>query len=69
MSTLEARDRAEEVAVFRHGIVSALALRDGLAHGELADALRRISGESYRPPDSPRTRKFSVSTLERIRPG
>jgi putative transposase len=65
MSTLEARDRAEEVAVFRHGIVSALALRHGLAHGELADALRRISGESYRPPDSPRTRRFSVSTLER----
>lgn len=65
MSTIEARDRAEEVAVFRHGIVSALALREGLAHGELAEALRRISSECYRPPDSPRTRQYSVATLER----
>lgn len=65
MSTIEARDRAEEVAVFRHGIVSALALREGLSHGELAEALRRISSECYRPPDSPRTRRYSVPTLER----
>jgi len=65
MSTLEARDRAEKVAVFRHGIIGALAQRDGLVHGELADALRRISAECYRPPDSPRTRNFSITTLER----
>jgi putative transposase len=65
MSTIEARDRAEEVAVFRHGIISALALRDGLEHGEISEALRRISSECYRPPDSPRTRRFSISTLER----
>ena len=65
MSTIEARDRAEEVAVFRHGIISALALRAGLGHGELAEALRRISGECYRPPDAPRTRRYSIPTLER----
>lgn len=65
MSTIEPRDRAEEIAVFRHGIVSALALREGLGHGELAAALRRISSECYRPPDSPRTRRYSVATLER----
>lgn len=65
MSTIEARDRAEEIAVFRHGIISALALREGLVHGEIAEALRRISQECYRPPDASRTRRFSVPTLER----
>jgi transposase InsO family protein len=65
MSTLEARDRAEEVAVFRHGIISSLALREGLSHGELSASLRRISSECYRPPGAPRTRSFSVPTLER----
>lgn len=65
MSTIEARDRAEEVAIFRHGLISALALREGLTHGELAEALRRISQECYRPPHAVRTRTFSVATLER----
>lgn len=65
MSTIEARDRAEEVAIFRHGIISALALREGLAHGELAESLRRISSECYRPPEAARTRRFAVATLER----
>lgn len=65
MSTIEARDRAEEVAIFRHGLISALALREGLTHGELAESLRRISQECYRPPNAVRTRTFSVPTLER----
>lgn len=65
MSTLEARDFAERVAVFRHGIIGALATRDALSHGDLADALRRIAEESHRPPEALRTRSFSVATLER----
>lgn len=65
MKTIEARDRAEEVAIFRHGIIGALATRDGLGHGELAEALRRIAEECHRPPEADRTRHFSVATLER----
>ena len=65
MKTIEARDRAEEVALFRHGIIGALATRDTLAHGELAEALRRIAEEIHRPPEADRTRHFSVATLER----
>jgi len=64
-TTIEARDRAEEVAIFRHGIIGALATRDGLGHGDLAEALRRIAEECHRPPDAERTRHFSVATLER----
>jgi putative transposase len=65
MTTLEARDFAERVAVFRHGIIGALATRDALSHGELAEALRRIAEECHRPPEAARTRSFSVATLER----
>jgi len=65
MKSIEARDRAEEVAVFRHGIIGALATRDALGHGELAEALRRIAEECHRPPEADRTRRFSVATLER----
>ena len=64
-TSIEARDRAEEVAIFRHGIIGALATRDGLTHGELAEALRRIAEECHRPPEAERTRHFSVATLER----
>jgi putative transposase len=57
-------DRAEAVAVFRHGLIGRIGLRD-LAHGELADELRAISKERVRPPGSARTRSYSVPTLER----
>jgi transposase InsO family protein len=62
---ISARDHAERVAVFRHGIIGALATRDSLSHGELAEALRRIAEECHRPPDAERTRTFSVPTLQR----
>jgi transposase InsO family protein len=65
MTTLEARDFAERVAVFRHGLIGALATRGTLTHGELAEELRRIAEDSHRPPEAPRTRRFSVPTLER----
>jgi transposase InsO family protein len=65
MTTIEARDHAERVAVFRHGIIGALATRDAMSHGELAEALRRIAEELHRPPEAERTRRFSVATLER----
>jgi transposase InsO family protein len=65
MTTIQTRDHAESVAVFRHGIIGALATRDAMAHGELAEALRRIAEECHRPPDAERTRRFSVATLER----
>jgi len=62
---ISARDHAERVAVFRHGIIGALATRDAMSHGELAEDLRRIAEECHRPPESDRTRRFSVATLER----
>lgn len=65
MTTIQARDHAERVAVFRHGIIGALATRDAMSHGELAEALRRIADECHRPPDADRTRTFSVATLDR----
>lgn len=65
MTTLEARDHAERVAVFRHGIIGALATRDAYSHGDLAAELRRIAETPHRPPECQRTRCFSVPTLER----
>jgi len=65
MTTLEARDHAERVAVFRHGIIGALATREGTSHGDLAAELRRIAETPHRPPECQRTRCFSVPTLER----
>lgn len=65
MTTLEARDHAERVAVFRHGIIGALATRDAYSHGDLAADLRRLAETPHRPPECQRTRCFSVPTLER----
>ena len=62
---LEVRDHREKIALFRYGLIAALASRDAVEHGELADALRRIAAECHRPPDAVRTRRFSVPTLER----
>ena len=43
------KDHREEVAVFRHGLIGELAVRD-LSHGELSAELRRISKQRVRPP-------------------
>lgn len=64
MNILTPTNRAEAVAVFRHGIIGRIAMRD-LARGELAEELRAISKERVRPPGSTCTRTYSVPTLER----
>lgn len=64
MPTLTPKDRAEEVAVFRAEIIGALARRD-LDHGQLAEELRALATQRYRPPGAATTRTFSVPTLER----
>jgi transposase InsO family protein len=64
MDRLTPKNHGEEVAVFRHGLIGELALRE-LDHGERAAALRRLSEERVRPPDSDTTRCYSVPTLER----
>lgn len=64
MDVLRPKDRAEQVAVFRSQVIGALFCRM-LARGELRAELCRLSTVSFRPPDAPRTRTFSVPTLER----
>jgi putative transposase len=64
MESLSPKNHAEEVAVFRHGLIGALAA-GALDHGDLAAELRKAAERKVRPPGSPRTRTFSVPTLER----
>ncbi|WP_437720743.1 helix-turn-helix domain-containing protein [Sorangium sp. So ce861] len=64
MDILKPRDHAEEIAIFRHGMIGQLCARD-LEHGDLAEALRALSMERVRPPGSACTRTFAVPTLER----
>lgn len=64
MESLKPKDHAEEIAVFRHGIIGGLASRE-LDHGGLSEELRSLANERVRPPGSARTRTFSVPTLER----
>lgn len=64
MENLTPKNHGEEVAVFRHGLIGEIATSD-LDHGARAAALRRISVQRVRPPDSDTTRTYSVATLER----
>ncbi|WP_437733601.1 DDE-type integrase/transposase/recombinase [Sorangium sp. So ce1335] len=64
MDILKPRDHAEEIAIFRHGMIGQLCARD-LEHGDLVEALRALSKERVRPPGSSCTRTFAVPTLER----
>ena len=64
MDRLTPKDHAEAVALFRSEIVGALVRRE-LDRGELRALLRELAQERFRPPASPRTRSFSVPTLER----
>ena len=64
MDILRPRDHAEEIAIFRHGMIGQICARD-LEHGDLAEALRALSMERVRPPGSSCTRTFAVPTLER----
>ncbi len=64
MDHLTPKNHGEEVAVFRHGLIGAIALRT-LDHGERSAMLRSLSEEHVRPPGSETTRCYSVPTLER----
>lgn len=64
MDNLTPKNHAEEVAVFRHGLIGELASSE-LSHGDRAEALRRLSLQRVRLPDSDTTRTYSVPTLER----
>ncbi len=64
MDPLTPKSHGEEVAVFRHGLIGAIALRS-LTHGERIALLRGISEQRVRPPGSDTTRCYSVTTLER----
>jgi transposase len=63
-TSLEPKDHAEAVAIFRAQVIGALACTN-LARGELRAELRRLSKTRFRPPRSATTRRFSVPTLER----
>lgn len=62
--TLEPRDHAEAVALFRAQVVGALAAQQ-LRHGELCAELHRLSKQRFRAPGSKVARRHGVSTLER----
>ena len=64
MDPLTPKSHGEEVAVFRHGLIGAIALRS-LTHGERISLLRSVSEQRVRPPGSDTTRCYSVPTLER----
>ncbi|MEO8754183.1 MAG: helix-turn-helix domain-containing protein [Casimicrobiaceae bacterium] len=64
MEHLSPKNHGEEVAVFRHGLIGELAVRE-LDHGERSEALRRLSEQRVRAPGSDTTRRYSVATLER----
>ncbi|XXY13608.1 DDE-type integrase/transposase/recombinase [Sorangium sp. So ce216] len=64
MDILKPKDHAEEIAIFRHGVIGQICARD-LEHGDLAEALRTLSIQRLRPPGSACTRSFSIPTLER----
>lgn len=63
-NSLQPRDHAEVVALFRASIVGAIVQRE-MSRGELARALRTIAACRYRPPGSRVSKQFSLATLER----
>ena len=62
--TLGPKDHAEAVALFRAQVLGVLVSRV-LTRGDRIEALRELSQTRFRPPGSPITRQFAVSTLER----
>jgi putative transposase len=64
VETLEAKDKQENVALFRMQVLGGLPEQE-LGHGQLRAALRNISEKRFRPPGSDVSRQFSVVTLER----
>ncbi len=64
MEHLTPKNHGEQVAVFRHGLIGELAVRE-LDHGERSALLKRVSEQRVRPPGSDMTRCYSIPTLER----
>jgi putative transposase len=64
MDEITAHSHREAIALFRLQVVGALPRRE-LARGDLRQALKELSKQRFRPPGSPITRTFSVTTLER----
>lgn len=64
MSMLVPRDHAEAVALFRAGVIGALA-RSELSRGELAAEIRKLADRRWRSPGRRATKQFGISTLER----
>lgn len=64
MDRLSPKNHAEEVAIFRHGLIGELASSE-LDHGARIEGLRRLSEQRVRPPGSDITRTYSVTTYER----
>lgn len=64
MDTIIPRDRGEQIAVFRAGIIGSLAHAE-LQRGDLEHQLRALSKQKFRPPGSDRTRTYGLSTLQR----
>ncbi len=62
--SIRPKSHAESVALFRAGVIGPLTARE-LAHGDLADELRKLSIQRFRPPWAGRSYQYSVSTLER----
>lgn len=57
-------DHAERIAIFRATILGPV-LHGELSHGQLAEQLRALSKQRYRPPGADSTRTYQVPTLER----
>lgn len=64
-AALGPKDHAEAVALFRAQVIGPVLARGTLGRGELADALRELAAERFRPPGSDVSRSYGVSTLER----
>lgn len=62
--TLEPKDHAERIALFRAQVLGPLTCTQ-LDRGEQAALLRELSERRYRPPGAKITRTYSVPTLER----
>jgi putative transposase len=62
--TLEPKDHAEALALFRSEIVGGLVRRE-LEHGDLRAAFQELSQQRFRPPRAHGPRSYSPATLER----
>ena len=61
---LQPDGQAERIAIFRATILGPVMHRE-LGHGQLAEELRKLSEQRFRPPGAESTRTYSVPTLER----